>query len=156
MRGNVGLRLRYRWIGQMQQRRLDHGEHDEYVHRAIARQTGGANLCGNTEPSVNLHSPRVATLHLWEKLRRLFLLIDGAAHAALAEVNCHCKTCRTGADDQNIRVRYRHTHTTGCTFTRLFLSFGGPERSQTSDLRFRKPPDCQQDICGRTLKCKNC
>jgi hypothetical protein len=33
---------------------------------------------------------------------------------------------------------------------------GGPERSRTSDLRFRKPPDCQQDICGRLLKCKNC
>src|SRR5450759_4945467 len=75
---------------------------------------------------------------------------------------CHPPPCVYQKLDSEPHVAAEHVFANksgshrATSFRKTVRSHGGPERSRTSDLRFRKPPDCQQDICGRILKCKNC
>jgi hypothetical protein len=86
------------------QRRLDQRQHDEDVHGAMRGESGGANLVGDAHAPVDLHGASVATLHLGEKLRRLLLLNDGAAHAAPPEIDRQGQAGRTRSDNENLCV----------------------------------------------------
>ena len=57
------------------------------------------------EPAVDFHGAGVAALHLGQELRRLFLLEEGAAHAALAEIDGERQADRAGADDENLCIQ---------------------------------------------------
>ena len=54
--------------------------------------------------AINFHRPGVATLHLWKKLRRIFLLNQNAAHAAATEINGKGQSDGAGADDDDFGV----------------------------------------------------
>ncbi len=86
------------------QRRLDHGEDDEHIHRTMRRKSGGADPFGQAHAAVDLHGPRVAALHLGQELGRLLLLDQRAAHALLAQGDSERQPGRTGTDDENLGV----------------------------------------------------
>ena len=89
----------------MQQRRLDQGRDDKYIHRTIARKSGVANLFRNAHAAVDLHGAGVAPLHFRKKLRGFLLLKQRATHAASAQVNGERQAHGAGADDENLRIQ---------------------------------------------------
>ena len=89
----------------MQQRRLNQGRDDEYVHRAIARKSGVANFGRNAHPAINLHGAGVAPFHLREKLRGILLFKQRAMHASPAQVDGERQAHRAGADDENLCIQ---------------------------------------------------
>ena len=96
-----------RRIGKMQKRRLDQRQHDEHVHRTMARQAGLANAIHNSDAPVDLHRAGIAALHLGQELRRVFLLDDRASHAAASEIDGKRQARGTGADDENLGIHAR-------------------------------------------------
>ena len=102
---DFGLRLRNRRVGKMQQRRLNQGRDDKYVHRAIARKSGSANFIRNSHPAIDFHGAGVAPLHFRKKLRGCFLLKQYATHASPAQVDCERQPDGASADDENLRIQ---------------------------------------------------
>ncbi len=101
----------------MHQRRLDQREHDEDVHRAVSRQTGGAHALGKAHTPVNLHGAGVAPLHLREECRCVLLLDEHAAHAAQREVDSERQAGRSAADDKNLCIHGLFLITHECFWT---------------------------------------
>ena len=99
------LRLLDRRVGQMQQRRLDERGDDEHVHGHVARKSGVADFLRDADAAIDFHGAGVAPLHLGQKLRRVFLLEQNAAHAAPAQVDGERQTHGAGADDENLRIQ---------------------------------------------------
>jgi hypothetical protein len=89
----------------MQQRWLNQGRDDEYVHWAIARKSGVANFGRNAHPAINLHGAGVAPFHLREKLRGILLFKQRATHASPTQVNGKRQTHGAGADDENLSIQ---------------------------------------------------
>src|SRR5437879_4743005 len=98
------LRLCDGWIWEMEERRLDEGEHDEYVHRAMRRERGGAHPLRNAHAAVYLHGARIAAFHFWKELRRLLLLDDHGAYAAQAEIDGKRQAGRASPDNEHLGV----------------------------------------------------
>jgi hypothetical protein len=89
----------------MQQRRINQGRDDEYVHRAIARKSGVANFGRNAHPAIDLHGTGVAPLHFRKKLRGILLFKQRATHASPTQVNGERQTHGAGADDDNLCIQ---------------------------------------------------
>ena len=63
------------------------------------------NFLRDAEPAVDLHGAGVAPLHLGQKLRRVLLLEQDAAHAAAAKIDGEREPDRAGADNDDLRVQ---------------------------------------------------
>ncbi len=88
------------------QRLLGQRQNDEHIHRHIGAEPRGTNTFGDAEPAINLHRPRVAALHLRQKGRRVFLLDQRGADAALAEIDGEGQPDRAAADDEYLRIAH--------------------------------------------------
>ena len=106
VRGGVapGLGLRHRGMRHLEQRRPHQVEQQIGVHRPVRRIAGGADRLGNAEAAENLHRPRIAALHLRVAERRVVLLDQRAADAALAEIDGERQSDRPGPDDEHLRI----------------------------------------------------
>ena len=62
---------------------------------------------------VDLHGAGVAPLHLRQKLRRVLLLDQRAAHAAAAKIDGEREPDRAGADNDDLRVQLGNSATHG-------------------------------------------
>ena len=89
----------------MQQRRLNQGGDDKYVHRAIARKFGVANFGRNAHPAIDLHSAGVAPLHFRKKLRGLLLFKQNATYASPSQVDGERQAHRARADDEDLCIQ---------------------------------------------------
>src|SRR5262249_50097122 len=58
----------------------------------------------DAEAAIDLHRPRVAAFHLRQESRRVFLLDQHGANAALAEIDGEGQSDRTTADDEYLRI----------------------------------------------------
>ncbi len=95
-----------RRVRMVHQRRIDDRRDDKDVHRAVRRQPHRANAVGKTHATVDLHRARVAPLHLRQKLRRVLLLDERAAHPAHAEIDGERQPRRAPADNENIGINH--------------------------------------------------
>jgi len=103
-RSDLLLGLRDRRIGKLEERRLNQRQHDEHIHRDVAREPGGADLFGEPHAPENLHAARIHALHLGEELRRLFLLDEHATHTAQAEIDREREPNRAGTNDEDLGI----------------------------------------------------
>ena len=91
-------------VGVARQRRLREIEHDINVHRHVAAQAGSADLLGEPHAPVHLHGAGVDALHLRQERRRVLLLHQDRANAALAEIDGERQADRPCANNENLRI----------------------------------------------------
>src|SRR5207244_3812825 len=66
--------------------------------------SGSTNVLGKAEATENFHRPRVAAFHLRVAERRVVLLDQRAADAALAEIDGERQPDRSSPDDENLGI----------------------------------------------------
>ena len=156
-RRNLGLRLCDRRVRQMQQRRLDQRGDDEHIHRHVAREAGIADFLRDAEPAVDLHGAGVAPLHLGQKLRRVLLLEQDAAHAAAAKIDGEREPDRAGADNDDLRVQLRIPRPVKTSDCLAQSGWVGTPATPKRDRRHRVGNDAllTRRPCCRTAACEH-
>ena len=72
-----------------------------------SRKAGITNFLRQPHAAVDFHGAGVAPLHLGQKLRRVLLLKQDAAHTAAAKVDCERYPYGPGADNDYLGIHCR-------------------------------------------------
>src|SRR5580704_7415457 len=135
-------------MAHLEQRRPHEIEHQIGVHRPVRRISRSAHGIGETEATENLHRSRITALHFWVAERRIVLLDQDAADAALAEIDAERQPDRAGPDDKNFRVHTSHT-------VPSFLSRQGGNAAQSTVAPERLTISPQRTISERRNACNS-